>query len=376
MTYTYINKRIFSRIAMRIISITLLLLTGVAFSVHAEYVFLKNGTIIEGAIVTQTNTELVFRDTEGKTHHIKNDQILRSIYAKLKMAKVYVQKRNGERVVAYLVDENDMSYTFRNDIHSPKEFSISRSEVLFIADKNPSALTVSAKTYGLTLSWLPPYDTVREYKIYIKQNKDDQYALIASSKRNSAIIKNLAGNTRYFIIVTAVDADGYESAPSNELSITTNESMQTANVPTIADDASQIRLAAGIVYAYPLQRFADLAEPGYGGRISIFRINTFLENFEIGCEAGYLYFKGKEKTDVSIGGKAYSTKTATLLLSCGYDIALSGRMSLNPRIYAGVCHNRIAYRTQNEGSKISQATEMFLKGGLSLNYAVNENVYV
>jgi len=198
-----------------------------ALPAAAEFIFLKDGSIVDGTIISDGAASVTVRTADRKVQQISRGEIMRVLYTKLKMDKIYIQKRDGKGLVAYMVDEDQDSYTFRKDITKPEEFSLKRSEVLFISEKNPSGLQVEGEvgTGSVKLFWHPPYDAVKRYNIYIKKREKDKYEPAESVKDKSVFLKNLSSNTTYFIIVTSVDAEDYESSPSNELKIT------TANIP-------------------------------------------------------------------------------------------------------------------------------------------------
>ncbi len=189
----------------------------------AEAVFLKDGSIIEGTIVADGAGSVTVRMNDRKRRKILRGDIMRILYTELKLGKIYVQKRDGKGIVAHIVDEDRESYTFRKELYSPAEFKLKRSEVLFMAEKNPSGLQVEGdvETDRVSLKWLPPYDEVKKYNLYIKKNDKDKYELIDSTGSRDITLKNLSSNTVYYMIVTAVDTGGYESSPGNELKITT-----------------------------------------------------------------------------------------------------------------------------------------------------------
>jgi len=189
----------------------------------AEFVFLKDGLIESGAIISDSAASVTIRTSDKKKKQIPRKDIMRILYTELKMGKVYIQKRDGEGIVAYIVDEDRLSYTFRKDLYKPAEFVLNRGDVLFISEKNPSGLKVDGEigTDNVSLSWLPPYETVKKYNVYITKNKTGRYEVFDSTAGKSVTLKNLLSNTTYYIIVTSVDSDDYESPPSNEIKITT-----------------------------------------------------------------------------------------------------------------------------------------------------------
>ncbi len=194
---------------------------------RAEYVFLKDGSIIKGAIVSETSGAVVIMGEDRKKQTIKRENIMRVLYTELNMGKIWVQKKSGEGFIAYMVDEDRESYTFRVDLYKPAEFKLSRAEVLFISERTCSGLKGEATTDSIELTWYPPYDTMEEYRIYVKKKKEDRYELLGKSDTTSYNVEELPSNTKYFFMVTGVDAKNEETPPSNELEITTKNILPT-----------------------------------------------------------------------------------------------------------------------------------------------------
>ncbi|HOP62388.1 MAG TPA: fibronectin type III domain-containing protein [Spirochaetota bacterium] len=201
-----------------------ILISAVAESpLMAEAVFLKDGSIVEGSIISDSSASVTIRTLDKKNRRINRTDIMRILYTELKLGKIYVQKRDGKGIVAHLVDEDRDSYTFRKELFSTEEFTLKRSEVLFMAEKNPSGLQPDGdiETDRISLKWLPPYDPVKKYKLFIKKKQSDKYQPADSTGSTTITIKNLDSNTEYFMIVTAIDSAGNESEPSNELKFKT-----------------------------------------------------------------------------------------------------------------------------------------------------------
>ena len=188
---------------------------------YAEFVFLKDGSIIEGTITGDAADSITLYTKEKQNKRIFRSQIMRILYTEFKLSRVYIQKRDGQGFAAYLVDEDRTTYTFRKELYKPEEFIVKREEVLFMAEKNPSGLKGEPGTTSVKLTWLPPYDAVKKYNIYVSQKKGTGYVLATSARGKSVTVKNLKSNTKYYFLVKSVDADGYESGPSNELAVTT-----------------------------------------------------------------------------------------------------------------------------------------------------------
>lgn len=234
---------------------------------YAEFVFSKDGSILEGQIISDARDAVTIRATDRKAHVIKRGNIIRILYTELKMGKIYIQKRDGEGLVAYMVDEDRSSYTFRKELYKPAEFTLARTDVLFIAEKNPSGLKGEAGTNSIDLAWLPPYDVVKKYNIYITEAKGKVKPVVTDyTKKKSMMLKNLKSNTTYFIYVTSVDSDGYESNPSNELKITTK------NIPPSKPEVLSIEKGNGKDVKITWKESADP-----DGKVKEYRIYTKLD---------------------------------------------------------------------------------------------------
>lgn len=204
----------------------------------AEYIFLKDGKIIKGSITDDLPGAVVAR-VAGKRKRIRRSNIVRILYTELKMGKVYIRKRDGTKVIAFIVDEDRESYTCRKVLFSPEEFRLMRSDVLFIAEKNPSGLKGEAGFTEAELSWFPPYERVKVYNVYAKTHKKDEYKKIASTSGKHISVKRLKSNTEYYFIVKSVDSEDYESFPSNEFKL------KTKNIPPLPPDDTDIKKDAG-----------------------------------------------------------------------------------------------------------------------------------
>jgi len=190
-------------------------------SLNAETVFLKDGSIIEGRIIYDSAGTVAVKDKESKTRTIQRANIMRILYTDLYMGKVYVQKTDGKNIIAYMVDEDRDTYTFRRELFNPEEFKLRRDQVLFMARGNPSGLQGEADTDRVGLKWFPPYNQVKKYNVYIKGPEDKKFRLADVSKSLNFTVKKLNSNTKYYFYVTAIDSAGDESLPSNEFTVVT-----------------------------------------------------------------------------------------------------------------------------------------------------------
>jgi len=193
---------------------------SLAMEIRPEVIFLKDGSLVQGSVTQDAAEYITVRKEDNKTEKILRKDIMRILYTKLNMGKIYVQKRDGKGLTAFIVDEDQESYTFRKELHSPAEFTLKRVDVLFIADRNPSGLKGEAETDRARLEWFPSYDPMKRYHVYIKK-KGETFALADSSKKPAIVLHGLSSNTEYVVRVTGVDMEEAETTPSNEFKFLT-----------------------------------------------------------------------------------------------------------------------------------------------------------
>ena len=196
-----------------------------AFGTHAalrgEYIFLRDGQIIEGTIVGENAKTVSVRKKDNQQETYQRENIMRILYTELYMGKVHVQKIDGKGVTGFMVDEDRNTYTFRKELNSPEEFTIPRDKVLFISRRNPAGLEGEAETDRIRLKWMPPYNQVKRYRLYIKGPGDAEFRKAAETSRKEFRLEDLKSNRRYSLYVTAVATEGDESLPSNVIVLTT-----------------------------------------------------------------------------------------------------------------------------------------------------------
>lgn len=188
---------------------------------RAETVFLKDGMILDGNVISESGGTVKVRLKDKTTKAIPRANITRILYTELYMGKQFVQKVDGKGIICYVVDEDKDTYTFRMELFNPQEFKLKRSEVLFMARGNPSGLEGEAKTDSVALKWFAPYNEVKYYKIYARAASDKDFVQISESRSKNAVVKKLKSNTKYVFYVTAIDSSGDESLPSNEFTVAT-----------------------------------------------------------------------------------------------------------------------------------------------------------
>lgn len=205
----------------KIFLLTVILVFSSVMPSMAEYVFLNDGSIIQGEVIKDTPSQVVVRDKDKKKLTIERKDIMRILYSELYLGKIYVQKTDGKNEICYMVDEDRESYTFRRNLYKPEEFTLKRDQVLFMARGNPSALEGEADTNSIELKWFPPYNAVKKYRLYIKGPDNADFIVAGETGSRSYEVEDLKSHTKYQFYVTAIDEAGDESLPSNEFTITT-----------------------------------------------------------------------------------------------------------------------------------------------------------
>ncbi len=193
-----------------------------AAPLSAEYLFLTDGSIIGGSIISETVTAVVFRSArDKKVTRYPRTNVMRVLYTELNMGRLYVQMKSGDNMLLFMVDEDRTTYTFRKELYKPEELKLERADVLFVAERNPSKLIGKADYTSIEIEWYPPFDEMKYYNIYIKNKKEDPFIVAGTSSKKSFHLKNLKGNTKYLISVTGVDKNKEETPHSNLLEIST-----------------------------------------------------------------------------------------------------------------------------------------------------------
>ncbi len=206
---------------LRVAAILIILLAG-AICARAEYVFLKDGTIHQGKITADTAAVVTMQLKNGAMKTFYRNKIIRILYTDIYMGKHFIRLNTGEMLEAYQVDEDSETYTFRRELNKAEEFTVKRSNVLFMTRTNPTGLEARPNLSEIRLTWLAPFQAPRSYVVYMKERKEEQYKPAGKTTQRKYTVKGLATKKTYYFIVTAIGTDGNESVPSNEIQIRTN----------------------------------------------------------------------------------------------------------------------------------------------------------
>jgi len=136
------NEEIFMSISVCIKKITGPAFTAAAVlllssSLYAESVFLKDGSIVEGKIVKETDDKVIMKSIATD---VNRSDIIRTVYHNNYKTKKYITKTDGTVFEVYIVDEDRTSYTCRTKLESKKEIKILKDDVESISKKRVVAV--------------------------------------------------------------------------------------------------------------------------------------------------------------------------------------------------------------------------------------------
>src|SRR5262249_55582874 len=90
-------------------------------------------------------------------------------------------------------------------------------------------LFFAAASVSVELGWKPsPSPDVVAYKLYVGSSSGNYDSVITVGSVTNATLSALPQNTTYFVAVTAVDSENFESVPCSEISFTTLPPPNTA----------------------------------------------------------------------------------------------------------------------------------------------------
>ncbi|GEM_PF-986100 len=133
--------------------ITVLCCIGVSVlavvSGYAESVFLKDGSIVEGDVIQETDTEITVKKANGIKVQIPRQFVLRRVETDKYKNKVRIHRKDGTVLSGFIVLENPESYTVRKDVDKIDEIVVSREEVSRIeVEGAPTESSVKERIYS------------------------------------------------------------------------------------------------------------------------------------------------------------------------------------------------------------------------------------
>lgn len=104
------------------------------FPAEAEIIYMKDGQVLDGAIIHEDSKQIKV-ETEFKTWTIKKKHIKRIMYGKRKMERIYILMMNGTIIKGYLVDQDNEKIIIRHKKDSAKERTIFKRDIKQMSPK-------------------------------------------------------------------------------------------------------------------------------------------------------------------------------------------------------------------------------------------------
>ncbi len=94
----------------------------------AEVVYLNDGTILNGTIIDE-NASTVTIQTKYQTRTISHSQIKRILYGERQLEEIHILMKNGDRIHAYQVIQDNEKVIIRRSMDDPKEETIYKKDI-------------------------------------------------------------------------------------------------------------------------------------------------------------------------------------------------------------------------------------------------------
>ena len=106
-----------------------------AQALFAEAIFMKDGSIIEGEVISETDQRLRVR--VGKDiREIQRAEVLRILFTDDYKQKRYIYTEDDREIAGYIVAEDRNIYTVRRDLNSPEEFTVQKKDVTGVMSRS------------------------------------------------------------------------------------------------------------------------------------------------------------------------------------------------------------------------------------------------
>ena len=134
----------------------ILRITGERPAAASEFssVFLKDGSILEGKIISDKANVLKINLLSGKQMDIQRKDVLRILNNEEHKQKQYIYKTDGKIIEAFIVDEDSNSYTYRREYDSADEVKIAKNEINTVSKKKiEKVMTRSVEMMSRSSRW-------------------------------------------------------------------------------------------------------------------------------------------------------------------------------------------------------------------------------
>jgi hypothetical protein len=127
------------------LSIGIIMASGFYTSIKAEAVFMNDGSIIEGKVIRDTDKIISIKPQAGPVRDIQRKDLIRVLYSDDYKNKVYIYKLDDTMVEGYIVYEDRINYTIRENLVSANELSLSKDKVNYISKKKTTPAVIEKK---------------------------------------------------------------------------------------------------------------------------------------------------------------------------------------------------------------------------------------
>lgn len=354
-----------------------------AIPLSAEYLFLTDGSIIEGRLINETPARVTFRSDENRAvKTYPRNQVIRVHYTEMSFNRIFLQLHNGKTMSVFLVGEDRTTYTFRYELYKPEEFIVPRAHVLSISERNPSGLRGEAGYNEIRIAWFAPRENMKRFRIYMKKEGEDEFKQAASAGSRSSIyrIPGVDRDTKYHLYVTGVDDSGEETPPSNTIQVTTLKPDDLRPEFTIKFEYDTSRLTITPSLILPLGTFGDMASPGYGALISYTLTNFLFTNISAGIESGYFYIPGDDSFETEQSG-VDSFQLVPFGLKAAYMLEFSDKLTIKPSLTAGGAFFDMKYKAFDidagaGGDNAISGFDPMLKISISADWYIGQQIFL
>ena len=155
-----------------VLFVTVIVYTNNAFS---QSVFLKDGSIVEGTILTENDNFLTIKSNSGK-RNIKRSDIIRTVYNNDYKTRVNVVLMDGRIIKGYVVEEGKNYYIVRKYLSSTKELRLNKKKINGIlkdesAIKKDEPQDIQDNNVSSDPSEFPGLDVRTDKKVYASNEK-------------------------------------------------------------------------------------------------------------------------------------------------------------------------------------------------------------
>jgi hypothetical protein len=327
---------------------------------HAEILFLKDGSVLYGTIIKETDTHITFTIKKKKVEKsYKRKDVLRVRYDDTELKTKFIYKKDGTFIKGFIVDEDAEKILIRENLYKMKEIPIQRMQISSISDKklekkklfyifklnDPSSqLAIEGDFTG----WVP----MEMKKVGENWEKKIEIDILKKNDYQYRYIKNNNPDKTRFIKFKVKDGKLFEDIDLYKFTIGLR--------------------AGGALYT---SGYADKIEAQQPVISMIGKINLPFIWDALAFQGEVSYFKHSpiKNKNRSLTGLNVETSNYLLAGNLVYDFFIFKRVGLHPKLGGGYC----LQNTKVTGSMDENLNNSFplLSGGFELSYQINRYIY-